>query len=118
LALLDAAPDRHTGLASGVRDAVASAAGLMAVAALGTVASLAFASIAGDNLPGIEFGAPDGQPLRAIRIAVHCSVEPRIPSDRTIASAMCFLAALTAWFTQPSGLRQPHAALSVVAAEV
>ena len=42
-AVMLATPDRHTGLASGVNNAVARAAGLMAVAALGAVASVVFA---------------------------------------------------------------------------
>ncbi|MGO4838687.1 MFS transporter, partial [Rhizobiaceae sp. 2RAB30] len=64
-AVMLATPDSDTGLASGVNNAVARAAGLMAVAALGAMASLVFASVLGGNVAGVEFGARPAAPLEA-----------------------------------------------------
>jgi hypothetical protein len=75
----------------------------MAVAALGSVASVAFASVAGANLPGIEFGARMTAALdpqsESLRIAASNHAFQAIAA---IAATMCLLAALIAWFTQPS----------------
>ena len=94
-AVMLATPDRHTGLASGVNNAVARAAGLMAVAALGAVASVVFAATAGADLPGIEFGARVTAALdpqsEALRVAASNHAFQAIA---TIAAAMCVLAAL------------------------
>jgi EmrB/QacA subfamily drug resistance transporter len=118
-AVMLATPDRHTGLASGVNNAVARAAGLMAVAALGAVASVVFAATAGADLPGIEFGARVTAALdpqsEALRVAASNQAFQAIA---TIAAAMCVLAALVAWFTQPSWRREPGVGRPVVAAEI
>ena len=101
-AVMLATPDSDTGLASGVNNAVARAAGLMAVAALGAVASVVFVAIAGASLPGVEFGGLVVVPLdpaaESLRVSASNSAFQAIAA---ISAAMCFLAALIAWFTQP-----------------
>ena len=93
-AVMLATPDSDTGLASGVNNAVARAAGLMAVAALGAVASVVFAASAGASLPGVEFGGLVAVPLEpaaeSLRVFASNSAFQAIAA---IAAAMCFLAA-------------------------
>jgi MFS family permease len=102
-AVMRATPDADTGLASGVNNAVARAAGLVAVAALGAVAGLVFADVAGASLPGIEFGQKLATALdpqsEALRVAAANRAFQVIAA---IAAAICFAAAAIAWFTQPS----------------
>jgi EmrB/QacA subfamily drug resistance transporter len=57
--VLDAVDERHVGIASGVNNAVARVAGVLAIAALGAVISAQFASAVGD---GGDTG--NGQPLQ------------------------------------------------------
>ena len=79
-AVMLATPDRHTGLASGVNNAVARAAGLMAVAALGAVASVVFAATAGANLPGSSSGRES--PWCSTRSPNCCALRHRIAHSR------------------------------------
>lgn len=108
-AVMLATPDSDTGLASGINNAVARAAGLMAVAALGAVASLVFASVLGGNMVGIEFGAIPAAPLEAdvetLRIA---ATNHAFQSIAWVSALMCLAAAAVAWATQPSWDRRPE----------
>lgn len=101
-AVMRATPDEDTGLASGVNNAVARAAGLIAVAALGAVAALVFAAGVGGPMPGVEFGALPGSALDPTvdsrRIA---ATNQAFSTIALISAAMCALAAAIAWFTQP-----------------
>jgi MFS family permease len=102
-AVMLATPDADTGLASGVNNAVARAAGLIAIAALGAVASVAFDWTADGALPGIEFGQRISAPLdpqtESLRVAASNRAFQAIAG---IASAICLAAAMVAWLTQPS----------------
>jgi EmrB/QacA subfamily drug resistance transporter len=70
-AVLNSVEERHAGVASGVNNAVARVAGLLAIAALGAVISAQFASSLDDRLAGDALGAEatrvvdeaKGQPL-------------------------------------------------------
>jgi EmrB/QacA subfamily drug resistance transporter len=99
-AVMLATPDEDTGLASGVNNALARVAGLFAVAALGAVASVVFASVM--TTSGSEFGAPGvlaDPAAEALRVAATNRAFQAIAS---ISSAICVVAAAIAWFTQPS----------------
>ena len=107
-AVMLATPDRHTGLASGVNNAVARAAGLMAVAALGAVASVVFAIGRRRRHCPASNSARESLPL-STRNPKRCASRRRTtPSRRSRRSPRrcASLAALIAWFTQPSWRRE------------
>ena len=82
-AVMLATPDADTGLASGVNNAVARAAGLIAVAALGAVASVVFGR--SPARPARRRVRREGRHARSIRRAETLRVvghEPRLPGDR------------------------------------
>ncbi|MVA96062.1 MFS transporter [Nitratireductor sp. CAU 1489] len=100
-AVMLATPDEDTGLASGINNAVARAAGLMSVAALGAVAGLVFAALAPQGAD-VAFGA-----LPPVRLAAAAELQ-RVEATNTafqavaaIAAALCLAAAIIAWLTQP-----------------
>jgi len=103
VAVMLATPDEDTGLASGVNNALARAAGLIAVAALGAVAGLVFASVLTPPVPGVEFGglsmAIADPAIEALRIA---ATNQAFAVVAWISSAMCLVSAAIAWATQPS----------------
>jgi MFS family permease len=101
-AVMLAVTDSDTGVASGVNNAVARAAGLMAVAALGALASVVFSSIV-QGMVGVEFGARPTVPLDAASESLRIMATNRAFQAIALSSAvMCALAALIAWYTQPS----------------
>lgn len=102
-AVMLAVSDDDTGLASGVNNAVARVAGLMAVAALGAAAGLVFSNVLGTPLPGVEFGATPPAPLDAGAEAIR--VEATNSAFQVIAwasSALCAASVVIAWITQPA----------------
>lgn len=101
-AVMLATPDADTGLASGVNNAVARAAGLIAVAALGAVASTVFGWSAGDALAGIEFGAKVPALDNAAEATRVAASNHAFQAIALVASALSFVAVAIAWFTQPS----------------
>ncbi len=102
-AVMLATPDSDTGLASGVNNAVARAAGLMAVAGLGAVAGLVFAGVAQRACRAIEYGARPGMPLDAAAEALAARGDQSgVPAVAALSAAACLLAAAIAWVTQPS----------------
>ena len=101
-AVMLATPDADTGLASGINNAVARAAGLMAVAAMGALAGVVFSAVADGQLPGLEFGSLLDTTLAASDEALRVSASNRaFQAVAAISSVMCFGAALIAWLTQP-----------------
>ena len=101
-AVMLATPDADTGLASGINNAVARAAGLMAVAAMGALAGIVFSAVAGDRLPGMEFGGFGDGTLAVAEETLRVAATNRaFQAVAAVSSVMCFGAALIAWFTQP-----------------
>ncbi len=101
-AVMQAAPDEDAGLASGVNNAIARSAGMMAVAAFGAIAGIVFTN-ATDGVPGLEFGAfaPDG--ATASDLTMHMAATNR--AFQVIAAScagLCFVAAAIGWATQPA----------------
>jgi EmrB/QacA subfamily drug resistance transporter len=101
-AVMLAVPDSDTGVASGVNNAVARAAGLMAVAALGALASVVFSSTV-QGFAGAEFGAKPVVPLDASTEALRIIATNRaFQAIAAFSAVMCALAAIIAWLTQPA----------------
>lgn len=72
-AVMTSLPDADSGIASGVNNAVARVAGLLAVALMGSVAALVFNAMMGGAVDGLSFGLPTSEALppetEAARIA-------------------------------------------------
>ena len=101
-AVMAAAPDEDSGQASGINNAVARAGGLIAIAAFGAVVSAVYVHSFSDAGSNGEFGVRPAPPLDAIaetaRVAATTSAFQWVAC---ICAALCFLAAVVAWFTQP-----------------
>lgn len=103
-AVMTSVEDRDTGAASGINNAVSRIGGLMAVAAMGSIAAWAYAwalgPLAGDGIPG--FGEPltgtIGQDLDMARIAASNFAFSVVA---WVTAGLCLVSALVAWMTAP-----------------
>ena len=101
-AVMIATPDDEAGLASGINNAIARGSGLIAIAALGTMATIDFRHVAG-NEAGLEFGDPgSGQTQEGL-----AGSNAAFQAIAAVSAAMCFAGAAIAWFTQPSWRNPP-----------
>lgn len=105
-AVMTSVEDRDTGLASGVNNAVARVAGLLAVALMGGVAAFVFERALGGfaELP-LFFGMKPGQGIapdaEAARLAANNAAFAAIAYAN---AALALLSAVIAWFTQENRL--------------
>lgn len=107
-AIMTAVEDKDTGAASGINNAIARLAGLMAVAALGAVASLVYAA-SGGGVVGVEFGAlPETNLTMATEATRLAATDRAFQAVAVISACMCFVAALAAWVSQPAEAVAPH----------
>jgi MFS family permease len=99
-AIMTAVEDDDTGAASGINNAVARIAGLVAVAAMGAVAAWSYASVL-DGVGGVPgFGEPPAAVLAPdldrLRIAAG---DAAFAAIAWITALLCALSAVTAWLT-------------------
>lgn len=101
-AVMTSVEDKDTGAASGINNAVSRVGGLIAVAAMGSLAAWVYARGAG-GVPGMPgFGEPPASGLAAnldaARVAASDSAFAAVAAITTL---LCVLSSLTAWFTVP-----------------
>lgn len=121
-AVMGAVEDRHAGTASGINNAAARVAGLLAVAVLGSVAAAVFASRLEAGLPALSLApdaaealrgasdqlaatpVPDGLPPEAAgatRTLIHTAFVAGHAVALYTTAVLCFAAAAVAWLTVP-----------------
>lgn len=110
-AVMTSVEDRDTGLASGVNNAVARVAGLLAVALMGGVAAFVFERALGGfaELPvffGMQPDAPLAADAEAARQAANNAAFAAIAYSN---AALALLSAAIAWFTQENKLGKRQA---------
>ncbi|UCI08906.1 MFS transporter [Mesorhizobium sp. B1-1-8] len=101
-AVMTSVEDKDTGAASGINNAVSRVGGLIAVAAMGSLAAFVYARITGNasGMPG--FGEPAmaglATDINATRIAASDSAFAAVAVVTTL---LCLLSAIIAWMTVP-----------------
>jgi len=101
-AIMTAVEDRDTGAASGINNAVARIAGLVAVAAMGAVAASVYAVSVGSQpaqaMPG--YGEPVAQPLAPAMEAVRLGAsDSAFAAVAAITALLCVISAVVAWLS-------------------
>lgn len=101
-AILTAVDDKDTGAASGINNAVSRIAGLVAVAALGSIATWVYATMSSDTPMIAGFGQPAPSGLSAAAEAMRMQAsDAAFASLAGVTVLLCLLSAITAWFTVP-----------------
>ncbi|RUU49318.1 MFS transporter, partial [Mesorhizobium sp. M2C.T.Ca.TU.002.02.1.1] len=101
-AVMTSVEDKDTGAASGINNAVSRVGGLIAVAAMGSLAAFIYARLTGNpaGIPG--FGEPPAAGLAAnldaLRITASDSAFAAVAAVTTL---LCVLSSIIAWLTVP-----------------
>jgi len=101
-AVMTSVEDKDTGAASGINNAVSRVGGLIAVAAMGSLAAIVYARMTGgmSGVPGFGEPAPAGLAANvdAARVAAGDSAFAAVAAVTTL---LCLLSSAIAWFTVP-----------------
>ncbi|WP_036258746.1 MFS transporter [Mesorhizobium sp. WSM3224] len=101
-AVMTSVEDKDTGAASGINNAVSRVGGLIAVAAMGSLAAIVYARMTGgmSGVPGFGEPAPAGlaADVDAARVAAGDSAFAAVAAVTTL---LCLLSSAIAWFTVP-----------------
>jgi EmrB/QacA subfamily drug resistance transporter len=110
-AIMTAVEDRDTGAASGINNAVARMAGLFAVATMGGVAALRYASILGERVDAVPgFGEEPASALPAQAESARLAAgDAAFAAVAWTTAVLCIFSALIAWMTVPGGGRTERA---------
>ncbi|MDG4880941.1 MFS transporter [Mesorhizobium sp. WSM4884] len=101
-AVMTSVEDKDTGAASGINNAVSRVGGLIAVAAMGSLAAFVYARSTGSPAGIPSFGEPPTSALAAnldaLRIAASDSAFAAVAA---VTALLCLLSSIVAWFTVP-----------------
>lgn len=99
-AVMTSLSDADSGMASGVNNAVARGAGLVAVALMGSVAALVFSAQMGSELDGLSFGMPTETALPpALEAARVAATNGAFAAVAWTTAALSLVSAFIAWVT-------------------
>jgi MFS family permease len=99
-AVMTALSDADSGIASGVNNAVARVAGLIAVALMGSVAALVFQSMLGAQaVDGLSFGLPASDLPAAVEAARQAATDHAFAAIAYATAGLAWVSALIAWAT-------------------
>ncbi len=100
IAVMTGVPGGQTGVASAVNNTVARLSGLMATTSLGVVVAMIYSSMAGENLPGFQYGQiPSGiEDAQALMLFSDAS-NAALAMVGWICTAASLVAAMVSWLT-------------------